>query len=76
MGLKKLSPLAIKFKDNETDKQLFLEQIESDVKIKGNKNIESPKVNIELKIRAVLIEYKGDREFKQIGEYKKLRKGN
>ena len=73
-GLDKLSPLAIKFDDNHRDNQLFLEQIENDVNITGNKNIESPKVNIELKIRAVLIEYKGDRDLSKIGEYKKLEK--
>ncbi|QUW23124.1 Ger(x)C family spore germination protein [Sporosarcina sp. Marseille-Q4063] len=74
VGLKKLSPLAIKFKDNETDDQLFLEQIENDAKIKGNRNIESPKVNIHLKIRAVLVEYKGERDLSKVGEYKKLEK--
>ena len=71
---KKLAPMAIKFKDNSIDNQLFLEQIESKVKIKGNKKIESPKVNIDLKIEAVLIEYKGDRDLAKIGEYKKLEK--
>ena len=57
-----------------TDKQLFLEQIESDVKIKGNKNIESPKVNIDLKIKAVLIEYKGDRDLSKKENIKSLKK--
>ena len=74
VGLKKLSPLAIKFKDNKTDNQLFLEQIESKAKIKANKNIESPKVSIELKIRAVLVEYKGDRDLSKVGEFNKLEK--
>jgi spore germination protein len=74
VGLEKLSPLAIKFKDNETDKQLFLEQIENKSSIKGNKNIDSPKVNIDLKIRAVLVEYDGERNLSKIGEYKKLEK--
>ncbi|MCZ2257740.1 Ger(x)C family spore germination protein [Sporosarcina sp. G11-34] len=71
-GLEKLAPIAINFKDNDTDKKLFLEQIESDVRIKGNKNIESPKVSIVLKIKAVLIEYKGDRDLSKKGEYRKL----
>ncbi|WP_210467888.1 Ger(x)C family spore germination protein [Sporosarcina sp. 6E9] len=74
VGLKKLSPLAVKFKDNEKDNQLFLEQIENRAKIKSNKNIESPKVNIDLNIKAVLVEYKGNRDLSKIGEYKKLEK--
>ncbi|WP_172372036.1 Ger(x)C family spore germination protein [Sporosarcina jiandibaonis] len=74
VGLKKLSPIDIKFKDNETDKHLFLEQIESDVNIKGNKNIDFPKLNIDLKIRAVLVEYKGNRDLSKVDEYEKLEK--
>lgn len=60
-GQNKLSPLSVTFHDNELDKEAFLEQIDSKVKISSNKNIETPKVDIELNIKAVLIEYKGDR---------------
>lgn len=73
-GLEKLTPFAIKFEDNDVDQQLFLEQIESKAKVKTNKNIDSPDVSIKIKIKAVLIEYKGDRDLNRIGEYKKLEK--
>jgi len=72
IGLDKLSPISIIFKDNPKDKRLFLEQIESDVKIKGNKNIDSPKVDITIKLKAVLVEYRGNRDLSKIGEYKNL----
>ena len=71
-GLEKLAPMAIKFNENKTDKELFLEQIESVSKVRTNKNIESPKISIDLKIKAILIEYKGDRELSKIGEYTKI----
>ena len=73
-GLKKLAPIAITFKENDTDKQLFLEQIESKVKIKSNNNIESPHLSIGLKIKAVLIEYKGTRDLSKADENRKLEK--
>ncbi|WP_432353135.1 Ger(x)C family spore germination protein [Sporosarcina sp. A2] len=73
-GLNKLSPLSVTFDDNEIDKEAFLEQIDSKVKISSNKNIETPKVSIKLKIKAVLIEYKGDRDLNNSKQYKKLEK--
>lgn len=73
-GQNKLSPLAIKFKENEMDNEVFLEQIESKVKISSNKNIANPKVTIALKIKAVLIEYKGDRDLANVEQYKRLEK--
>ena len=71
-GLEKLAPIAVEFKENEIDKQLFLERINSVVKVTTNKDIESPKVSIDLKVKAVLVEYKGDRDLNKIGEEKKL----
>ena len=73
-GLNKLSPLAIKFKDNHTDKQLFLEQIKSSTKIKSNKNLEDPIVSIDLKVEAVLVEYQGDRDLGKKDAYTKIEK--
>lgn len=73
-GLNKLSPLSVTFHDNDMDKEAFLEQIDSKVKISSNKNIDTPKVSIELKIKAVLIEYKGDRVLTDGKQYKKLEK--
>lgn len=73
-GLEKLTPIAIKFENNELDKQLFLKQIQSKEKIKTNKNIESAQVSIVLKVKAVLVEYKGGRNLEKIGEYKTLEK--
>lgn len=71
-GRNKLSPLVIKFKDNPTDKQVFLEQIDSQVKVISNKNIEDPKVDISLKIKAVLVEYRGDRDLTKPDQAQKL----
>lgn len=73
-GLEKLAPVAVKFEDNEKDRELFLEQIESKNKVRTNKNLESPKITINLKIKAVLIEYRGDRDLNKISEYEKLEK--
>jgi spore germination protein len=73
-GQEKLSPIAIKFKENEKDKQLFIEQIENKLKIKSNKSIESPKLDISLKIEGVVVEYKGKRNLNKSDERKKLEK--
>ncbi|MFJ7936203.1 Ger(x)C family spore germination protein [Sporosarcina sp. NPDC096371] len=71
-GIKKLSPLAIKFKENNQDEQLFIEQIDNDLKVKSNKNTESPKLDISLKLEGVIVEYKGKRDLSKSGEIKKL----
>lgn len=71
-GLNKLSPFAITFKDNAIDHQAFFERIDNKVKIKSNKDIHNPKVDIEFTIKAVLIEYKGTRDLDKRGELKKL----
>ena len=71
-GMNKLSPLAITFKDNTIDHQAFLERIDNKVKIKTNKDTNNPRVDIELSIKAVLIEYKGTRELGEQGELKKF----
>ena len=61
-GKKQLSPLPIVLdQDNETEK-VFLDLIENDVKMKSNKDIESPKLSINLSIKGTLSEYKGKRE--------------
>ena len=65
-GLQKLSPIAIKFKENEQDQQLFLEQIKNKLKVKSNKNIESPELSISLKLEGVLVEYKGKRDLSKV----------
>ncbi len=66
--------MAVKFKENEQDQQLFLEQIKSNLKVKSNKNIESPELSISLKIEGVIVEYKGKRDLSKDGENKKLEK--
>ena len=73
-GLQKLSPIAVKFKENEQDQQLFLEQIKNKLKVKSNKNIESPELSISLKIEGVIVEYKGKRDLSKTEENKKLEK--
>ena len=74
IGLQKLSPMAIKFKENEQDQQLFLEQIKNDLKVKSNKNLESPELSISLKLEGVVVEYKGKRDLSNADESKKLEK--
>lgn len=71
-GLEKLSPITLKFQGNEQDEQLFIEQIESKLEVKSNKSIESPLLDISLKIEGVLVEYKGKRDLRKNGENKKL----
>ena len=73
-GLQKLSPMAVNFKENEQDQQLFLEQIKNDVKVKSNKSLESPELSISLKVEGVVVEYKGNRDLSKVGESKKLEK--
>ena len=66
--------MQLNLKENEQDQQLFLEQIKNKLKVKSNKNIESPELSISLKIEGVLVEYKGKRDLSKIGENKKLEK--
>ncbi|WP_203247036.1 Ger(x)C family spore germination protein [Sporosarcina beigongshangi] len=73
-GLEKLSPIAIKFKETEQDQQLLVEQIENVLKVKSNKNIDSPKLDISLKLEGVIVEYKGKRDLSKNEENKKLEK--
>jgi len=73
-GLKKLTPMAVKFAENEQDQQLFIEQIKNNLKIKSNKDIESPELSISLKIEGVIVEYDGKRNLSNTDENKKLEK--
>lgn len=73
-GLQKLSPIAVEFKESEKDQQLFLEQIKNKLKIKSNKDIESPELSISLEIEGVIVEYKGKRDLSKVEDNKKLEK--
>ncbi len=73
-GLEKISPIKVELNGIEHNEQLFLEQIENNLKVKSNKNIESPQLSISLKLEGVLVEYKGKRDLSKNGEAKKLEK--
>ncbi|WP_313894082.1 Ger(x)C family spore germination protein [Psychrobacillus sp.] len=62
-GRKKIAPLYLSMNHESYGKEiLLLDLIHSKVKIKSNKNFESPKVSITLKVSGTLAEYKGARE--------------
>ncbi|MEI4769129.1 Ger(x)C family spore germination protein [Psychrobacillus sp. FJAT-51614] len=71
-GRKKLAPLNIELKKEK----LLIDLIDSKVKIKSNKNLEEPKLNIELKMSGTLIEFRGEREnnLKSVDEIAELEK--
>lgn len=54
--------------------EVLLEFIKSKVKIKGNNNMESPKVVISLTLEGTLNEYKGSKDFASKEQLKKLEK--
>ncbi|WP_342599966.1 Ger(x)C family spore germination protein [Psychrobacillus sp. FSL H8-0483] len=61
-GRKKLAPLYIKLNDNNKEEKMMLDLINSKVRMKGNKSVDSPKLTVSLKIEGTLVEYKGERE--------------
>ncbi|WP_102692720.1 Ger(x)C family spore germination protein [Rummeliibacillus pycnus] len=58
-GKKNLSPLYLKLNNRDTEEKIMLDLIKSKVKIKSNKNMNSPRLTITLKIEGILSEYKG-----------------
>ncbi|TQR20334.1 Ger(x)C family spore germination protein [Psychrobacillus vulpis] len=62
LGRKKLAPLYLELNQAEQKEELMMDLINSKVSIKGNKNMESPKVSISLHIEGTLVEYRGGRE--------------
>ncbi|WP_397537455.1 Ger(x)C family spore germination protein [Rummeliibacillus pycnus] len=58
-GKKNLAPLYLKLNNRDTEEKIMLDLIKSKVKIKSNKNMNSPKLTITLKIEGILSEYKG-----------------
>ena len=58
-GEKNLAPLYLKLKNGDTEERIMLDLIKSNVKMKSNKNMKSPKLTITLKIEGILSEYKG-----------------
>lgn len=63
-GRKNLAPLDINMNQGHGKERLMMDLIENSVKIKSNKNIDTPKLTIKLKIKGTLSEYKGERENK------------
>ncbi|MFY0518451.1 Ger(x)C family spore germination protein [Lysinibacillus sp. UGB7] len=63
-GKKELSPLPLELNQNNTKDKILLDLIQSKVKMKSNKDLQSPKLAISLKIKGTLSEYKGKRENK------------
>lgn len=62
-GRRKIAPLYLSLNHEAYGKEkLMLDLIDSKVKIKSNKDFESPKVSITLKLSGTLAEYKGARE--------------
>ncbi|WP_155590671.1 Ger(x)C family spore germination protein [Lysinibacillus cavernae] len=61
-GRKNLAPLHLDLNAGHGEEKLMIDLIESTVKKVSNKNIESPKLTIFLKIKGTLSEYKGERE--------------
>lgn len=61
-GQKNLAPLHLDLKAGHGEEKVMIDLIESSVKKESNKNMESPKLTIFLKIKGTLSEYKGERE--------------
>ncbi len=62
-GRKNLAPLHLDLHEGHGEEKLMIDLIESTVNIESNKDIESPKITINLNIKGTLIEYKGAREY-------------
>lgn len=63
LGRKNLAPLHLDLHEEHGEEKLMIDLIESTVNIQSNKDIESPKITINLNIKGTLIEYKGAREY-------------
>ncbi|MFF3099391.1 Ger(x)C family spore germination protein [Viridibacillus arvi] len=61
-GKKKLAPLPLDLNKGNGKEVVMLDLIESKVKIKSNKNHDSPKLTVSLNVKGTLSEYKGKRE--------------
>ncbi|MGD2196445.1 Ger(x)C family spore germination protein [Lysinibacillus fusiformis] len=64
LGRKSLAPLHLDIHEGHGEEKLMIDLIESSINMQSNKNIESPKLIIRLKIKGTLSEYKGAREYK------------
>lgn len=73
-GVVKLSPLEISFGEQDAKENVHIELIKSKAKITSNKNMESPKVTLQLNLQGALFEYKGKRDLQKMREYKALEK--
>ncbi len=73
-GIHKLSPLAITIGEDDGKEQVHIELIKNKVKITSNRNVESPKLSIQLNLQGSLYEYKGDKDLGKVEEYKELEK--
>lgn len=62
-GRKNLAPLHLDLHEGHGEEKLMIDLIESTIKMRSNKSIESPKLIINLKIKGTLSEYKGAREY-------------
>ncbi len=62
-GRKNLAPLHLDLHEGHGEEKLMIDLIESTVNIQSNKDIESPKITINLTIKGTLSEYKGAREY-------------
>ncbi len=58
---KKLAPLPLELHQGHGKEKLMLDLVKSNVRIKSNKNFNSPKLTISLNIKGSLVEYKGER---------------
>ncbi|MDF2067669.1 Ger(x)C family spore germination protein [Bacillus sp. Cr_A10] len=63
-GRKKLAPLNIELNNENQKEKLLIDLIDSKIKIRSNKDLKAPKLNIVLKMSGTLIEYRGERENK------------
>lgn len=61
-GRKKLAPMDLTLSNDSKGERLMMDLIDSKVKIKGNKNFDTPKLTITLHIEGTLVEFKGERE--------------
>ncbi|UZN00761.1 Ger(x)C family spore germination C-terminal domain-containing protein [Lysinibacillus sp. MHQ-1] len=63
LGRKSLAPLHLDLHEGYGEEKLMIDLIESSIKMQSNKNVDSPKLIIRLKIKGTLSEYKGSREY-------------
>ncbi len=72
-GQKRLSILAVTLDQNSNEKLTF-ESIKSKSKITSNRNINAPKIKIEVTFKGKLSEYVGEKDLSDIKEIEKLEK--